>query len=519
MVTSLMALHRKESDMYEAADREHAMWNFQVPPQVPDESEVKETVSCDVMVAGAGVGGLTAACRLKELGFDPLVCEKSGNYSGRGGHFGVPNSSLMKKYGIVNDLKEVARQWIAISGNDIDQELLWTFLRRSEEAMDWLLPIAEADGLQPRLVDCIYRSAPYREFYGAHSFPATGYIRGAFAPKALYKYGTEKGVSFRFNTPVTQLIKDESGRVCGAYAKGPEGIIKILAKRGVVLATGDIGGDEEMCRAYAPDALRTLSSQYIPVGCNTGDGHKMALWAGAVMAEEVFPIMMHPQHFAWCNLFFLFVNKYGKRFMNEDSYVQGRATSIMRQPDGVCYSILAGDYAEHMEESLKYGGGIFWGNAGLRYGDGWSKDQTVASVEKAIKDGFAVKADTLEELAELIDVDKAQFFKTVEEYNGYCCRKDDEAFGKRPELLFPLEKGPFVAMKIGTTLLEVVGGVQIDCSMRALGKDRKPIPGLYVIGDTSGGMYGHEYVTTILGNSHGRAVTWGYLAAETIAAE
>ena len=54
--------------------------------------------------------------------------------------------------------------------------------------------------------------------------------------------------------------------------------------------------------------------------------------------------------------------------------------------------------------------------------------------------------------------------------------------------------------------------------MRALDKNRKPVPGLYAIGDTTGGMYGHEYVTTILGNSHGRAITWGYLAAETIAA-
>ena len=45
------------------------------------------------------------------------------------------------------------------------------------------------------------------------------------------------------------------------------------------------------------------------------------------------------------------------------------------------------------------------------------------------------------------------------------------------------------------------------------------MPGLYAIGDTTGGMYGHEYVTTILGNSHGRAITWGYIAAETIAKE
>ena len=505
--------------MYEAAEKDKAKWSFQIVPDAPDESKVAETLECEALVVGAGLGGLSAACRLKELGVTPLVLEKSGSYSGRGGHFGVPNSSLMEEYGLKNDLEEVARQWIVMSGNDIDQELLWTFLKRSKEAMDWLLPITVADGLAPRLVDCIYPIAPYREFYGAHSFPPKGNIRGSYVPKALYNYAQKMGIECRFNTPVIQLIQDKDGRVCGAYAKGENGIIRIDAKYGVVLATGDIGGDEEMCRAYAPDALRTLASQYIPVGCNTGDGHKMALWAGAAMAEEVFPLMMHPQHYAWCNYFFLFVNKYGKRFMNEDSYVQGRATSIMRQPDGYCYSILAGDYAENVQDSLKYGGGIFWGNAGLRYGDPKTIESSYVSVERALKEGHAVKADTIEEIADMIDVDKEEFLRTFAQYNEFCRNGKDLQFGKRKELLYPMDKGPYVAVKIGTALLEVVGGVSIDCSMRALDKNRQPVAGLFAVGDTTGGLYGHEYVTTILGNSHGRALTWGYIAAETIAAD
>ena len=82
-----------------------------------------------------------------------------------------------------------------------------------------------------------------------------------------------------------------------------------------------------------------------------------------------------------------------------------------------------------------------------------------------------------------------------------------------------MEKGPYTAIKMGTTLLEVVGGLAISTKMEVLDKDREPIPGLYAVGDTTGGLYGHEYVTAILGNSHGRALTWGYIAAESIAAE
>ncbi len=503
--------------MYEAATKETAKWSFQVPPEAPEAEQIKETWDCEAVVVGAGLGGLSAACRLKELGVDVILVEKSPSYSGRGGHFGVPKSSLMEQYGLKNDMQALARQWITMSGNNIDEELLWLFFNRSAEAMDWLLPKTVASGLEPRLVDCRYPSAPYTEFWGAHSFPPKGYMRGNMVSRALYEDSQKLGVRVEFNTPARQLIRDDAGRVVGVYAENEQGWVRINAPLGVVLATGDIGGDEEMCRAYAPDALRTAASQYVPAGCNTGDGHKMGLWAGGAMAEEVFPMMMHPQHYAWINLAFLFVNQKGRRFMNEDSYVQGRATAFMRQPGGVAYSILGGDWADHMEEALKYGGGILWGNAGLRYGIPWTKEMPIASVENAVNTGNAFRADTLEELAEMIGVPADELKKTVARFDENCAAGEDRDFGKRRELLFPIGKGPYTAIKMATALLVVVGGLSINTKMVVLGKNRDAIEGLYAVGDTAGGLYGHEYVTTILGNSHGRALTWGYIAAESIA--
>ena len=503
--------------MYEATTKDKAKWSFQVPPEPPAESEIVETVRCDAVVVGGGIGGFSAAVRLKELGADVVLIEKSASYSGRGGHFGVSDSSLMEEKGVRNDMKEVARQWILMSGNNVDQELVWLFLNRSREAMDWLIPKTVEAGLRPKLIDCAYKADPYHEYYGSHAFMPENALRGNHVTRALYEDALRKGVAVRFKTAGTQLIQDETGRVIGLYAKSEAGVVRFLTEKGVVLATGDIGGDEEMCRAYAPDALRTLASQYVPAGCNTGDGHKMGLWAGGVMAEEVFPLMMHPQHYAWQNLFYLFVNKDGKRFMNEDCYVQGRATSFMRQPDGVVYSILPGDYMKHVEESLQYGGGLFWGIPRHEYGiDIDIEEGCQHFVKLAFESGNAWQADTVEELAGMIDVDKQQFLKTFEEYNGFCRDRDDRQFGKRPELLYPLDKGPYIALRIGVVLLEVVGGLEINTKMQVMNKHRKPIEGLYAIGDTTGGMYGHEYVTTILGNSHGRALTWGYIAAETM---
>ena len=94
--------------------------------------------------------------------------------------------------------------------------------------------------------------------------------------------------------------------------------------------------------------------------------------------------------------------------------------------------------------------------------------------------------------------------------------KDDSDFGKREELLFPIKKPPFYASKFGPAMLVVTGGLIVDTHLRVLNNDHYPIPGLYAVGNVAGGLYGVDYPTIIPGNSHGRALTWGYLAARNI---
>ena len=79
-----------------------------------------------------------------------------------------------------------------------------------------------------------------------------------------------------------------------------------------------------MLAAYCPMFLRLTRSQYGPHGANTGDGHKMGLWAGGVMEDGPLPTVMHPQGYNRLSMFFLFVNIRGDRFMNEDNLVPGQ---------------------------------------------------------------------------------------------------------------------------------------------------------------------------------------------------
>jgi fumarate reductase flavoprotein subunit len=61
-------------------------------------------------------------------------------------------------------------------------------------------------------------------------------------------------------------------------------------------------------------------------------------------------------------------------------------------------------------------------------------------------------------------------------------------------------------------MLAVAGGLLVNTRLQVEDKDQNPIPGLYAVGNVAGGLYGVDYPTIIPGNSHGRAVAWGYLA-------
>jgi succinate dehydrogenase/fumarate reductase flavoprotein subunit len=136
-------------------------------------------------------------------------------------------------------------------------------------------------------------------------------------------------------------------------------------------------------------------------------------------------------------------------------------------------------------------------------------------VRDGLANGLIKKADSPAELARLIGVQEETFVGTIARYNELVARGEDIDFGKRPELLYPIRRPPFYAAKFGPAMLAVTGGLYVDTKLRVVDGDFAPIPGLYAVGNVAGGLYGVDYPTIIPGNSHGRAVTWGYIAAES----
>jgi succinate dehydrogenase/fumarate reductase flavoprotein subunit len=252
------------------------------------------------------------------------------------------------------------------------------------------------------------------------------------------------------------------------------------------------------------------------VNANTGDGHKMGLWAGGVMEDAPLPTVIHPQGYNRLQGFFLFVNTRGKRFMNEDTWCQAKSVNVLKQPGGKDYAfaLFDADWKQQMIAGMPYSGGMFNDNSASVYGMPFTGEREQMFLETGLRNGTVKQAETIDALAELIDVPKGQLRETVSRYNRCVEDKDDTDFGKREELLFPIVKPPFYASKFGPAILAVMGGLLVDTRLRVEDKAQAPIPGLYAIGNVAGGLYGVDYPTIIPGNGHGRAVAWGYLAAK-----
>ena len=138
---------------------------------------------------------------------------------------------------------------------------------------------------------------------------------------------------------------------------------------------------------------------------------------------------------------------------------------------------------------------------------------------KSFEESATFKADTIEELIEMMGLPRETAKASIERYNELARQGVDADFGKKSTRLFALEKGPFYAFQFNPALLLVVmGGLVVDHNnCQALDADHNPIPGLYVAGNTMGGRFLVDYPTVVQGISHSSCMTFGRLAGASAA--
>ncbi|MBE6472630.1 MAG: FAD-dependent oxidoreductase [Coriobacteriaceae bacterium] len=474
-----------------------------VDGQIAD-GDIKETIECDVVVCGAGMAGATAAASCSQHGLATVLLEKGATFAARGSEIGAIDDRAHKAAGVEIDKKKLLDDAMVSADYRADRNVWKRYIDRSGEAMDWAIDTSEATP-GSKCGDFTVVGAN-TESDGVITWASGVRVAGgtpAFV-EMMIENAKSHGADVRYNTPACQLVRDGEGAVTGVIAKADGSYIKFNAKKGVVLATGSYDQNWDILSQVARPRDLAVNAWINPTLTEAGDGHLMGQAVGAAIDDLPHVLMNDPAGSTAGTrangAIFAFprVNAEGKRFVNESLSFEFVTNSIMYQTGARDYLLMSGDL-EAAFDTMK--GVIPWKGSDL-----------VAQCKDVL-----IEANSIDELAEKIGVDKDALKATVERYNEFCAKGVDEDFGKNPTTLLPLDQAPFYALEESGSCLVTVSGLKINEKSQVLDTKGAAIEGLYALGNTSGSMFFGTYPHHISAVSHGRCVCFGYLVGRTLA--
>ena len=395
-------------------------------------TDIAETKDYDVVIVGAGASGVPAAITAREAGATVALIQKESTAISQG------NTAT----GILLDTSDPAGVEAVVSRLIKDHQYrgkreqveLWA--KNSGECITWLLDLATAQGAQ--ISDSTMKwTAAIKEVNG---YPMD-YLSIDFGPKpyntgngmqVLAEYAASQGVEVFYDTEAKQLVGDASG-VTGVIAETADGNVQFNAAKGVILATGDYQNDDDMMAYYLPD-LQNLGRKQMN---KTGDGHKMAVWAGGAIEDITHTKMLHdfdggPGSMA--DMPFLAVKNDGTRFCDETLGMSLMNNFLRSEAD-------QGDYnqifdSNYMTAAAEWPGKLFDPEAIKVYMPEEDGEKT-----GVFKDQIATfKADTLEELAEKLGItDTAAFVESVKRTTSASPPARIDCFARKPEWLTAID--------------------------------------------------------------------------------
>lgn len=465
--------------------------------------DIIATHDVDVVVCGLGPAGDAAALSCAEQGLNVVAVEKQSHGNYNSATIGGTNSKIHEHWGMTYDTDA----WIADAMVDNafqgDMKLFKHFLEKNGEAVDWYIshfdnqnfddyPLTFAAGDFPDFRDEWDKTSLSRSWNTSINLP----YMPAELPGILAGLLTDAGVEIRYETPACQLVTDDAGAVTGVIVKSADGYEQYNCAKGVVLATGGYEFNEQMLKERCRP--RGVPGSWLTVATgNTGDGHQMGLAVGA--AEDEFPqaIMLDPEQL----MPYLRVNKLGERFTPEYEPYGHLALAIQAQPGTYDFYIVDSAIDEKIDK--------IWTPSSSCYGpkEVWCGAAT---------SDRALVADTLEELAELMEVPADTFVATIEHWNEMAAAGKDDDFNFPGEMMMTIDTPPYYATKEYADGLCTAGGLLVDTECRVLNKDRQPIPGLFAAGLTSGGMFYNTYPHNLNCLSHTRNCLMGYTIGQVL---
>ena len=526
------------------ADAYFGAWSFEIPDDPIADEDIAETIEAEIVVVGAGTGGLAVANSAAEEGASVVLISASSKPISRGGSNHATYSKTMEALGIPRNEASWYEKELQANGARVDARKWYKYYNHSEDVMNWLIDIMEergyTTGIEAYIPTLDNESGSIYYVPGAHGWyddehPGMGMNQTLVVNELARRFEELSGTTVYYKNIARQLVRGDApngteGRVSAVIAEREDGTFaKYVGSKAVVLATGDFSTNREMMAKFAPQAVKYITPEEFDAepnydkelfygGLYPGDGQKMGLWVGAAW-QKAWPccpngggVKAGPMD-GVLPFTGLTVNRDGKRYCNEYGMLGTLPfTTEMGCPGGVSYAIWDMNYAERYP--------LPWINGSLPYGtpNELSVEETIASWETMVESKAFVKADTLEELIELMGL-PASTLDTVKAYNADCEAGADSEFHKDPALMIPVERGPFYGSVSDTSFfLTVLGGLRTDDDMRVCDEDDNPIEGLYNVGSMAGDMFYAQYTYMIPGFTYGSNLTLSYLTGKFIVA-
>ncbi len=508
---------------------------------------VEETV--DIVVVGGGGAGLSATLTALDKGKSVILLEKfpaiGGNTVRTGGWVNAAEPKWQGDFAALPGEKETLMQLANTPESEFVGEYLTDFRTLKSQLDDYFTALEKG---KPYLFDSVelHRIQTYlggkrtdlngKAIYGQYDLVETLTSRSMESIDWLTEKGIDfdrsvveipvgalwrrahkpkrpKGVEFvdklskRIQEQNGRIITDtratdlivEDGKVVGIKAVQADGTkLTLHVNNGVVMASGGFGANTQMIKKYntywkdIADDIKTTNSPAL-----VGDGIEIGEKAGAELVGMGFVQLMpigDPKSGALLTGLivppenFVFVNQQGKRFVDE------------------CGS------RDVLSEAFFDNGGLVYmiADENIRQTAANTSDETI---EREIKEGIIIKADTIEALAEKIGVPAESLSNTIAQYNHCVDQGRDPEFNKSAFGL-KVEKAPFYATPRKPSVHHTMGGLKIDMNARVIGKDGHVIQGLYAAGEVAGGIHAGNRLG---GNALIDIFTYGRIAGENAA--
>ena len=516
-----------------------------------DETAITETVDTDILIVGAGNGGMGAAAYAAANGLNFRVIEQNGNVQDTRHWYGAIDSAAAKEAGEkpadrAKLLSEISRY----ASGKCDQRVVKTWINESAAMHDFMRSILEdkygwvcdftsgSEAAWP--AENAEHNTDYLYPVQEHNYMASERESGLARNELLLQYIQELGYDVDFKTSLAKLEKNSDGRITGIIAQSTEDdhFIRYNANQGVLLACGGFPGNPYMMEQLDPLGTSvTTACSYSPA--DKGYGIRAAVWAGANLDKEAAPMLFDrgvvapgvdggyvdsdsafggkafPGKIRQYNPGtqpFLKVNRNGERFANESSPYNDIVYAAAHQPGRVYAQICDANVLEDAKRFHTIGCSAQTRAGGEKYFQG--------KVDEAVAAGTLFVCDTIEELADKLGFTgeaKDTFLATVERYNELYDKQNDEDFGKPAYRLSAIRTAPFYGCWLGASLLTTEQGIAINEKGQALDTNNQTMAGLYITGDMSGSFFANNYPCLMAGVAMGRTLTFAMKAVKQMA--